>query len=209
MTTTDGSRSDHLTVEELAAYLDGNVSPEEIVRIQEHLDECGICREETADVVTVLQRAKRRRARRLAVPIAAAAAVAGLMLVGPSLQDRGERAGERGRGPDPTSRAETLLEIQAISPAPQATVRGDSLGFAWEAVEEGAVYRLTVTDESGELLWFHETPVTSVRLPPEVELRPGQRYFWFVDVLRADGSTGTTGVMTFSVEEEGEARSTS
>jgi hypothetical protein len=63
------------------------------------------------------------------------------------------------------------------------------------------LFRFTLTGQSGEPLWFHETSETSVSLPSEVELRPGETYFWYVDVLLPDGRTGTTGVLDFIVGE--------
>jgi hypothetical protein len=78
-------------------------------------------------------------------------------------------------------------------------VESGSLEFAWEGVQEGALYRFTVTDESGEPLGSLETFETSVPLPSKVELHAGEDYFWFVDVLLADGRTGTTGVLSFRV----------
>jgi hypothetical protein len=136
--------------------------------------------------------------RRRAVPLAAAAVIAGILLVGPSIgRERSDAPGERVRGPDAATRAEALLEIRVITPAADAIVESQALEFAWEAVEDGAVYRLTVTDESGEPLWSQETSGITLRLPAEVDLVPGRLYFWFVDVLLADGRTGSTGVVSF------------
>ena len=199
MTPTDQSRNGHTTSEDLAAYLDGEVRPEERARIHAHLDDCESCREETADLIVLLERRSRRKLRRFAVPFAAVAAVAGILLVGPALQEGSEESVERLRGSDAAARAEAVLDIRVVNPTPQAVVELASLEFAWEGVEEEALYRFTITDESGEPLWSHETFATSVSLPSEVELRSGQSYFWFVDVLLADGRTGTTGVLSFRV----------
>lgn len=199
MPMTDQSPRDHLTSEELAAYLDRKAMPEEKARILAHLDACESCREETADLVRLLHRRDRQKARRLVVPLAAAAAVAGVLLVGPSLHQGTGRPEASFRAPAAASSAEALVRIRVESPASGAIVPPDSVAFAWDAVEEGAVYRLTVTDESGEPLWVHETSTTSLRLPSDVELVPGRKYFWFVDVLLADGSTGSTGVVNFQL----------
>lgn len=199
MTTTYPSPGDHLSPEELAAYLDGAVGSEERLRIQEHLEGCDSCREEAAEVVLLLQRGGRRRVRRLAIPVAAAAAVAAVLLLGPWSQNGSQGPGERVRAPESVSTGEALPTVRALSPVQSSTVEQDSVVFAWEEVGEDAVYRLTVTDESGEPLWFHETAQTSVPLPSDVELLPGQDYFWFLDVLQPDGSTASTGVMSFRV----------
>jgi hypothetical protein len=199
MTTTYPSPGDHLTPEGLAAYLDGAVGSDERLRIQEHLEGCDSCRQEAAEVVLLLQRRGNRRVKRLAVPVAAAAAVAAILLLTPSLQNGGRGPGERVRVPEPASGVEALPTVRALSPAPGSTVGQADLVFAWEEAGEDAVYRLTVTDESGEPLWFHETTQTTVPLPLDVELLSEQTFFWFVDVLLPDGSTASTGVMSFSV----------
>lgn len=189
----------HLTSEELAAYLDDEAGPGEKARILAHLDACESCREETADLVRLLRRRRRQRVRRTVVPLAAAAALAGVLFVGSFFQEGTGGSGAALRAPHAATSAEALVDIHVLSPARGSTVEADSIEFAWDAVEEGAVYRLTIADESGEPLWVQETSGTSFRLPPEAELVSGARYFWFVDVLLANGSTGSTGVMSFRV----------
>jgi hypothetical protein len=163
------------------------------------MDECQACRDEAADLIAIMQRGNRRKVRKFAVPLAAAAAVIGVLLVGPSLSDRTDESGERLRDPETALREEGTLEVRSVTPMSQAVVEPGSLEFAWETVEEGAFYRLTVTDETGEPLWSLETVETSATLPSEVELRSGRVYFWFVDVLLEDGRTGTTGVLSFEL----------
>lgn len=199
MATTDHSPWQHLTNEELAAYLDGAAGPEETARVLAHLDTCESCREETADLLRLLHRRSRQKVRRLAVPLAAAAAVAGVLLVGSSLHQQTGRPGAALRASPAATSAEALAKIHVLAPVSGSIVLPDSLRFAWGAVEEGAVYRLTLTDESGEPVWVQETSGTSLRLPRETELVPGRTYFWFVDVLLANGSTGSTGVVSFQV----------
>ena len=48
-------RQAHLTVEELAAYLDGVIRPEERVRVEAHLSACGQCFEELVALLKIIR----------------------------------------------------------------------------------------------------------------------------------------------------------
>ena len=68
--------------------------------------------------------------------------------------------------------------------------------FTWRSVAEGATYRLSLTDEAGDVLWTVNTPDTTVALV-DIMLEADQLYYWYVDALLHDGGSATTGVQQF------------
>jgi hypothetical protein len=85
-----------------------------------------------------------------------------------------------------------------LAPAEGATVPGTAPLFVWSSVD-GAAYRLTLTDERGDVVWTTERPDTTVAPPPSVRLLSGRTYYWSVDALLRDGRSTTTGFHGFRV----------
>jgi hypothetical protein len=91
--------------------------------------------------------------------------------------------------------------FSAVTPGDGARLDASAgMLFTWRAVAPGAFYSLTVTDERGDLVWRGSTNDTLLRLPPDVTLRPGSRYFWFVEGLLEDGTSATTDAIGFWTE---------
>ena len=70
--------------------------------------------------------------------------------------------------------------------------------FTWRGAA-AARYRVIITDSAGAELYSSATSDTTLVLPPSVALDPGARYFWFVDELRADGSSFSSRASSFSI----------
>ena len=186
----------HLSSEQIAAYLDGEVAAEEKGRIQGHLADCSLCRAEMTELTDLLYARGRRRRWTIAASVAAAAVAAVLLVGGPLSREVPEE--NRGiRSPDMAAQREAVPAISASAPAPDATVEQTELVFAWRSLGEGTLYRLAVTDEGGDPLWRGETLDTTSLLPSDVVLERGRVYLWYVDALLADGETATTGVQRF------------
>lgn len=181
----------HLETGEVAAYLDHVLPPGERDRIEAHLADCAECRQEVIEV-SRLRRTRARRSRWMIVgPAVAAAAVAVLVIArpadtpapGPVLRDGGERPG---------------LMVALVTPAETAAVEGRSLTFTWRSAGAGVSYRLTLTDERGDVVWSVSLSDTIGRPPGHVRLRPGHRYSWYVDALLPDGRSVTSDVRQFT-----------
>ena len=186
--TVDHDPSGHLTPEDLAAYADVNVAQSERGRIEQHLASCATCR---AELTAVVRRAPSRRGRAwLWIPIGAAAAVA-LLFFKPDAVDDGLRF----------RTIQSVATMTAIAPADGGTVSLDSLAFAWQPAGSDASYRVTVTNEDGDVVWTETTADTVITVGTGVPVREGTTYFWYVDALLVDGSSTTTGVMEFSTSQ--------
>jgi hypothetical protein len=72
--------------------------------------------------------------------------------------------------------------------APGERVGNDAITFSWVAVGGARDYEIEVLDADGLSAFVSTVRGTSVRLPTDVRLRPGQEYRWWVVARRADGS---------------------
>ena len=59
--------------------------------------------------------------------------------------------------------------------------------FRWQPLDGGARYRFELTDETGKSLHEAEVTVSSVKLPPAIQLREGVSYTWEVSARAGDG----------------------
>jgi hypothetical protein len=186
----------HLESEEVAAYLDGGLSAKERARAESHLAECDICRAEVVEVSRLLATpapARRPFPRWPAAALAAAAVIAMLFLLRPAdvlLRPDTETL----RVAEPAIRPDGVESIPVITPPADTPVPAEDLAFAWHSAEPEALYRFTLTEETGEVLWTVATSDTALALPGGLDLRAGGTYFWHVDALLPDGRSATTRV---------------
>ncbi len=189
----------HLSAEDVAAYLSRAVSAEDRRRIERHLVECGPC---CVELVAHGYRLSETRRSRWPVAtsagLAAAAVLAGMLLLGP-------RVGLILSDEEPVFRgAQALVEdalrpaIEVVAPEEAGVVGKDSVVFVWQSVSADALYSLTLTDEEVSLIWRGTTRDTLLALAPDVRLRDGDQYYWYVDALLATGESPSTGVRRFT-----------
>ena len=190
----------HLTSEDFAAYVSRAIRGPKLDRLEKHLQGCQACRDELVAIAALLRNARRQRRRRVAgVAVLTAAALSGVALLGTSI----ERILSE---PEPVLRGGVGLEegvrsFSAVTPRDGARLEASSgMLFAWRAVAPAAFYSLTVTDERGDLVWRGSTSDTLLQLPSNIAIRPGSRYFWFVEALLADGTSATTDASGFWTE---------
>lgn len=191
--TTEG----HLTSEEVAAYLDNTLPDAECVRVKAHLADCDACRQEIVSVSKLLEGAPRSRRRYIPFAALAAAAVLVVFLVRPSTDPEMPAAGQV-RGYDTPFASEGVSRVRAIAPYGLEN-RGDSIVFVWHPTLQGAVYRLTLTDDRGGKILVQSTNDTTLIIPDATSPLKDGSYHWYVDVLQPDGSSATTGITSFQV----------
>lgn len=185
---------EHPSPEVLAAYASQAASAEERKAVERHLLVCPDCRRDWAEGVELSATRSRRRWLTVGIPVAAAAALA-IAVLGPWNHAPEAGAGRVFRG----EQREGTRSFPAIAPADGERVSLDTLVFRWHSEGDGAHYVLTVTDTNGDVVWTTNTSDTAVALPRTVALRPGERYYWYVDALLERAGSSTTGVREFLV----------
>lgn len=125
---------------------------------------------------------------------AAAAAIALFVLVDrPALDQPPGRVADDSvfrSAPGPSS--ERVPRIEVIAPAARA--RADSLRFVWRSSARDALYRLTITDLAGEIVWEGTSPDTTRVLTPDEGIVSGRDYLWYVDAILPDARVATSGI---------------
>src|SRR5260370_10439144 len=156
-------RAGHLTVEDVAAYVDRGLLADQRARVEAHLAACAQCR---AEVVTVgrLARSLRMRRRWVATaPLAAAAAVLVLVLA-PWHGQRDQHTPLLREPAITTTAAPTpIVPLGAVAALPPPTRT---------SVPHAGRYRVTVFDTNGSLVWETQTPDTVALVPATITLRP-------------------------------------
>src|SRR4051812_38862805 len=142
----DEDRLAHLSERELAAFLDGGLTPPERHRVVAHIDLCATCRGELVDVGRAIElRGLRTRGatvplwRRPWIPAAAAAGIAAILLV-TRLTNHPQATDGRTRAPR-IAEGEGEHRINPVSPANGITLPAARIVFVWHAVPTD-VYRL-------------------------------------------------------------------
>jgi anti-sigma factor RsiW len=188
----DTASADHLEPRLVAAYAAGTLDASERERIERHLSQCRDC---VAEVVAIHRIGRPRRWPLLPLVTGGLAAAAALAIY----------LGVAGRtAPTPAddirgAESPSVLRFDAVAPADGA-VLGDS-GFVWRAIADAVTYRLTITDDAGDELWSQTTSDTAATRPRSVRLLAGRTYFWYIDALKGDGTSATSGVRRFQIGE--------
>ncbi len=181
----------HLESGEVASYLDRVLAPAEQARVETHLADCAECRSELIAVSRL--RRTRSRSRWWTVGPAVAAAAVVLFVVTRSVSPPGPGPVLRDGGEPPA------LTVGLITPADSAVTPGRLLRFTWRSAGAGASYRLTLSDERGDVAWSVTSADTTGRPTSGVHLSTGRPYFWYVDALLPDGRSVTSGVRRFTL----------
>lgn len=184
-------------------YVSGRLNAgRDLSDLETHLLTCSACREEVrvgmvvrAELGTPTTRNRLRslsRRRTWLILGAAAAATFVFVIARPTSHDGSDHPVVRGGD-------EGIPVITDVSPAAGAVVSPASLTFVWRSAGTGAQYRLTVTNEPGDVVWASTSADTVRRLPGSARLRSGESYFWYVDALLPDGGSATSKVQRFTM----------
>jgi anti-sigma factor RsiW len=179
----------HLESGEVASYLDRALAPAAQARVETHLADCAECRRE----IVAVSRLRHASSRRwwIVGPAVAAAAVAFFVVTRPA-EIPGPAPVLRDGGEPPTP------AVALVTPADSVAAPATFLAFTWRSAGAGASYRLTVSDERGDVVWSATSTDTSGHPPSGTLLRIGRPYFWYVDALLPDGRSVTSGVRRFT-----------
>jgi hypothetical protein len=138
-------------------------------------------------VIAVLKMVAGARRRRWPTLAAFAAAATLLLVVWLRVVDRGGPGGPVVRDREPAPFAAVII----LTPDSLATL---PLTFTWHGVSSATAYRVSLTSTTGDLIWSGATSDTAIGVPDSVSLAAGHAYFYYVDALLADGTSGTSGV---------------
>jgi hypothetical protein len=186
-----------LSAEDIAAYLDGRLAPEDRARVEAVLAANPEARAELVEasrLIETMPDARKHTKRPWVLVSVAAAAAVFLFGIGPSLLRKPTTL------PVATERQTTTTdnqEIRVVSPSEGAEVKPSQSRFTWNSVD-GATYQITITDAEGRAVWQSTTSDTTASIPAGIKLREHATYYWNVDALAANGTSTTTGVHSFT-----------
>ena len=193
------SPEDDISPEEMAGYIDGRLSGEERATVEARLARSPDLRAELVEATRISASAEAVRPRRSSawkatgILLFAAAAVIAVIVV-----PKGNRNLRRSAAPaERRIEAEDGGRVSLLTPIDAGTLPSASANFIWRS-EGDASYRITVADATGGTVWTALTKDTMATVPPTVQLRPGKTYYWYVDALRSDGSSISSGPRSFT-----------
>ena len=185
---------DPLTPHEIAAFLDGRLAGDELIRVQSYLADNPSARQELIKASRIVQSSPRKElklSRRFypLVGLVAAAAIAVVFIRPDDVNLTNAPAStERRRIADEPD------QVMLVSPGAAGEIRDRAQPLSWNAVA-GATYRIVISDSSGKPVVQTTTNDTSLVLPEAVQ--NGGTYYWKVDALAPDGASSTSGYHEF------------
>jgi len=183
----------------IAALADGTIAPTTRAAALPHLAGCPRCRGAVASVARALAdtgvarevavvEGGRRRFYRIALPVAAAAALL-LVLAWP----RGLQDGA------PPHRAPPITTSGAPVPVSPIGTVADAGVLRWTAVAGADRYRVTLSDAGGRVLYETQLTDTVAALPDSIALVPGRSYVWLVEARIGFDRWSTSRLVEFSI----------
>lgn len=183
----------------LAALADGTLDAAARAAVLPHLAGCARCRRAVGSVARALgdfgvarevgavEGAGRRRFYRVVLPLAAAATLL-LVLAWPRLADDG-RPGHRG----PPITAAAPVPVSPIGAVADASV------LQWTSLAGADLYRITLAEASGRVLYETQVADTVAALPDSIVLVAGRSYVWLVEARTGFDRWSTSQLVEFSV----------
>lgn len=130
--------------------------------------------------------------RRAALPLAAAASVALMVLV------QLPEPGQLGPGIRGTSSTGAATGIVLITPSEGGSLMQARGTFRWEPVAGAETYTVTVVDPAGAVVWTTRTSDTRVAVPANLVLGLGESYAWWVETVLDTGEEVESPVSHFT-----------
>src|SRR2546427_305700 len=175
----------HLTVEDVAAYVDRGLAAAERARVEEHLAACAECRAEVVAVARLTRSLIGRRRWAVMAPLAAAAVL--VLWLAPWQHQR------------PVLREPAVTTTVAPTPiAPRGSVTALP-ALTWSSVPRADRYQVTLFDRDGLVLWETHTADTTVAVPDTVRLVSGAPHYWKVAARTDLGRWGASHPTSFTL----------
>ena len=203
---------------QLAAFVDGGLTPRERGRVAGHAAGCGYCigqigtlaRMAAAEPPFEVPPAVLARARALA-PVSAAplgwrwgmavAAATGFAVILTFSVRAPRSAGDSTieqvrKAPDPSALPELLF------PREGTVVERQALVFQWRPVEPSLYYDVRILSADGDPIWNERISASKAQIPQSIRLVPGQKYYASVDAWLPDGKSVKCPVVGFKVRAQ-------
>jgi hypothetical protein len=179
-----------ISASEMAAFIDGRLSGDELARMHSRLGVDTDARKEFIESSRIIGSAPRRNRipiRWLSIGAVAAAAAIIVFLPTDNSQRTPLVATERRTSVEATDRVELL------SPADGESFEKTATSLSWRSID-GATYRVVLSDPTGRILFAKSTTDTVVVVPANLLQTVEHSVYWSVDALAPDGSSVTSGV---------------
>ena len=200
----------------LAAYADGLLKESERGKAEEHFADCDACLEQIGflvqlsrqsrdlrpvadELVAKAQSLAARPARRWPVRYLVPAAAAALLLLAIA-----PWVGFQETAPPQPERllrnSQEAAELQVVTPQAET---GLSLPFdiEWKPLPQAASYRILVVTSEGEPVWQGQTTRARISLPADLQLSPGEKYFFQVRTQIPGGKEANSPYIAFTVRK--------
>lgn len=101
-----------------------------------------------------------------------------------------------------------VRKARPVEDAPQITfprdggvLTTDELEFRWNGPRESVAYEVRVVTADGDLVWEGQTDTAQIRLPRDVSLVPGNKYFVWILAHLPDGRTVKSRAIAFRLAD--------
>ena len=180
----------HLSVEDIAAYLNGRLYGAAREAFESHLAECRQCRDEVTAARRMMSERNARQRHWILPALSAAALLIAISLKSPvsNVREQSTRSGK-----------DAGSSIATFAPSREGSAA--SLHFIWRDIGRDVLYQLTLSDTTGAAVWETQTRDTSVSLPSDIKLAVGASYLWSVDASMPDGTHATSGIKSFTTRQ--------
>ena len=216
---------------EIAAYADHAITGRDRDTIEAHLADCEFCLSQVAFLARIreaelpasvpgwlLSRARDlagSRARVVLIPAwGRVAAAAACLLVTVTVSLRYSRLHNLSSGtnaPAPAGmprmdagdvrRGARDASLAVVFPTPESAVARKDLQFRWKTVDGALDYEVCLLTAEGDLVWEQKTEGNSIKLPSEVRVATGHRYYLLIRADLPQGKTVESRPVAFSVAE--------
>src|SRR2546430_7669405 len=91
----------------------------------------------------------------------------------------------------------SLPSPELIFPSEGAIVPRQNVAFRWREVKRSIDYEVVVVTAEGDIVWEDRTETTRARLPHNISLNPGQKYFVWVRADQPEGRAAKSATVSF------------
>jgi len=88
-----------------------------------------------------------------------------------------------------------------VVPQEGQALPADNLKFRWVPFDQSMFYEVRLATAEGDLVWSARCETSEIRLPAEVHLDPGEKYFVWILARLPEGKTVKSPAIAFQVQD--------